>query len=134
MKRNWIQYQDTAPSTPMTYWVHDEELGDDGISGFNPPKQEPIPGKGYPLFHVECDGFTFIFASPAEIRECIKVLNEKILPQTIGKPVPGSSTPPGWANSHWLSRLPAKVKSWKYRQKAVVYLREAMTAFEREMA
>ena len=36
-------------------------------------------------------------------------------------------------NSHWLSRLPANVKSWRYREKAVAHLEEALVKSEQEL-
>lgn len=39
---------------------------------------------------------------------------------------------PPWLNQHWLSRLPARVKPYKYRLKAAAYLRRARARFARE--
>lgn len=134
MKKIWIEYQATEPNLPMTFWVHrgrrDEDRADHAPA-FDPPRQRRVPGKGYPVFKVEVDGFIFAFSSLAEIRECITVLGGKLLPRTIDLSARrGTAKGP---NSHWLSRLPAKVKSWRYRQKAVAVLREALAEFEREL-
>lgn len=129
MKRHWTEYQETRPHCPMTYWVH--RLIDDGPAQdgqeFDPPKQAVAPGKGYPVFKVELDGFIFEFSSLAEIRVCIETLGKKLLPRTIDlSRERGTGAGP---NSHWLSRLPSFTKSWKYREKAVAYLSAALEDF-----
>ncbi len=134
MKRYWIDYQDTQPTHPMTYWVHREVDGKPWYDSeaFDPPRQAAIPGRGYPVFNVECDGFTFEFSSLAEMRVCIETLAQKLLPRTIDLARErGTAKGP---NSHWLSRLPGRVKSWRYREKAVAYLCEALNAFAQDIA
>ena len=130
MKRHWIEYAESRPHTPMRGWVHrrvriqtrskDTEL--------TPPLPDPVIGKGYPTFMVEIDGFTFKFASLEEIRVCIGTLEQKHLPRYRGlsrvitrKPRP---------NRHWLNQLPGEVLRWRYREKAVRYLRKALGEFE----
>jgi hypothetical protein len=131
VKRHWIEYRDERPASPLTFWVH-RAVGDAPwyeSQEFEPPRQPVVPGRGYPLFKVECDGFTFEFASLCEIRACIETLAKKVLPRTIDlSRERGTAKGP---NSHWLSRLPANVKSWKYREKAVVCLGEALAEFEK---
>lgn len=132
MKRHWIEYRDTPPVCPMTFWVHREADGKPWYEAekFDPPRQAAVPGRGYPLFKVEYDGFVFEFSSKAEIRECIATLEKKLLPRSIDlSRKRGTRKGP---NSHWLSRLPADVKSWKFREGAVAYLRVALATFERE--
>ena len=130
MKRHWIDFSETQTDSPMTYWVH-RPVGEfrnwrDAVD-FVPPRQLPVPGKGYPLFKVEVDGFIFEFSSLAEMRECIKILEQKLLPRTIDLSAEhGTGMGP---NSHWLSRLPSNVKSWKYREGAVKYLHKALLKF-----
>lgn len=131
MKRHWIEYQETRPRSPMTGWVHRRVAARDNLAGEivrDPPLPAVVGGKGFPKFHVECDGFTFTFASLAEIRTCMQVLGQKHMPR-VGDLTDGTAL-----NGHWLSRLPARVKPWKYREKAVAYLGEAMAAFEQEIA
>ncbi len=120
----------------MTFWVHRAIGAKPGepwlnASDFDPPLQPPISGKGYPVFYVEIDGFRFEFASLAELSVCIETLGQKLLPRTIDlSRQRGTALGP---NGHWLSRLPAEVKPWKYRQPAVEYLGRALAAFEREI-
>jgi len=130
MKKHWIEFQDTQPYCPMTPWVHRPVGGKPWFEAkaFDPPRQAAVPGKGFPVFKVECDGFTFEFSSIAEIHVCIEILSKRLLPRPIDLCRElGTRAGP---NSHWLSRLPARVKPWKYRQKAVACLRKARQAFE----
>ncbi len=130
MKRHWIEYQDTRPVCPMTFWVHREVGGKPWYDAeeFDPPRQAAVAGRGYPVFMVECDGFTFEFASLDEIRVCISTLTQKLLPRTIELTRErGIGLRP---NSHWLSRLPARIKPWRFREKAVAYLHRALKDFQ----
>ena len=130
MKRHWIEYEETRPVCPMTFWVHREVDGKPWYEAevFDPPRQAVVPGQGYPVFKVECDGFIFEFSSLDEIRVCIETLEKKLLPRTIDlSRERGTRKGP---NSHWLSRLPGHVKPWRYRETAVAYLRKALMAFQ----
>jgi len=134
MKKYWIDFQDCMPDTAMTFWVH-RAVGEVDIwsnaTEFDPPRQPRVAGKGYPVFNVELDGFTFVFSSLEEIRECVNVLERKLLPRTLD--LSDKRQTAKGPNSHWLSRLPAKVKPWQYRQRAAAYLREALASFEQDL-
>ena len=133
MKRHWIDYHDTRPQLPMTYWVHREPANGKPwyeATEFDPPREPLVAGRGYPVFHVEVDGFTFSFSSRAEIEECIRVLSQRHMPRALD--LANARDGASGLNTHWLSRLPARVKSWKYREKATRYLREALLDFEKE--
>ena len=131
MKQIWIEYRATRPHLPMTFWVH-KAVGEaccwSEASSYSPPLQIRIVGKGYPVFHVEIDGFVFRFSSFDEINECIAVLGQKVLPRTID--LSKKRTTSFGPNNHWLSRLPSRVKRWKYREKAVCYLKRSLHEFE----
>ncbi|MCA9727561.1 MAG: hypothetical protein KC729_07750, partial [Candidatus Eisenbacteria bacterium] len=110
-------------------WVHRETDGRPWHEAevFDPPRPAPIPGRGYAVYKVEVDGFVFEFASLAELRVCIETLSQKLLPRPLDLSRGRGMGP----NSHWLSRLPAEVKSWRFRVKAVSYLRRAQEGFDR---
>jgi hypothetical protein len=134
MKRYWIEYQESPPDCPMTFWVHCEADGKPWYESaeFNPPRPDPVPGEGYPAFKVEFDGFIFEFASLVEVRVCINILGQKLMPRTSDlSRKRGAGHGP---NSHWLSRLPGKVKAWRYRARAVVYLEKALVEFDKIFA
>lgn len=130
MKKRWITYDENWRSSPMSYWVHIEADGRPwhAASRFEPPLPSPVPGKGFPRFHVEFNGCTFEFASLDELRACIATLGQKLLPTTIrlARDRGGDMGP----NSHWLSWLPPKAKPWRYRQPAVAYLEKSLAWFE----
>jgi hypothetical protein len=127
MKRHWITYNELWRPGPMSYWVHIEADGKPYYYAkvFEPPLPRPVPGKGYPYYHVEIDDFTFEFASLEEIDVCISTLSQKHLPST-DKQTDERRTGP---DKHWLNKLPAGVHAWRYRSKAVDYLRKARADF-----
>jgi hypothetical protein len=128
MKKQRIEYEAEPTESPMTFWVTRPD--DDGAKAPLRERVQPlVPGRGYPLFYVEVDGFEFRFSSLREIRACIEVLSQKLLPTTLAL-AKGS----GGLNTHWLSRLPGWVKDWKYREKAVKQLAAALPEFERALA
>ena len=133
MKRSWVEFNPHRIWAPMTYWVHrriQDETGE-GPDTAEPPWQAPVPGKGFPLFQVEIDGFTFRFSSLAELDVCVETLSRRHLPSTIDlSRQHGEGKGP---NGHWLSRLPAKVKAWRYREKAVQYLQRVRPELEKAL-
>ncbi len=133
MKKHWIEYADRWRPGPMSYWVHVETDGRPwhAASQFAPPLPGPVAGKGYARFFVEFDGCTFEFASLDELRVCISTLGQKLLPTTIrlSQQRGGGMGP----NSHWLSRLPAKAKPWRYRRRAVAYLTKSLEFFQTKL-
>ena len=121
MKRHWIEYTEQWTHGPMTYWVHVESVP----GKFDPPAPVLVAGKGYPVYYVEVDGFTFQFASLDEIRLCIEVLGKKLLPNTIRLAQQRGVDP----DEHWLRKMPDDTKPWRYREKAVKYLAKALRDF-----
>jgi hypothetical protein len=116
----------------MTFWVHIPvyEGSRKHPVRYEPPMPKPVPGRGWPLFLVEQDGFTFRFSSLAELDVCVATLSQKLLPTTRRlSEIDGRGAGP---NGHWLSRLPKGTKSWRYREKAVRSLLTARGDFVRE--
>ena len=107
---------------PMTFWVHDG--GGDPTRAMQRPK--PVPGQGYPRYLVEFDGTQFDFASVAEIQECVAVLKRRVLPTTTELSRHSRAGP----NTHWLSRLPADAKPWRYRTRLLPYLENILAKLE----
>jgi hypothetical protein len=124
MKKYRIEYSETWKNVPMAFWVHKEIDGQPWYDAkeFSPPAPIKDINGNYKIYNVEIDGFTFIFSSKEQIEECINILSKKLLPSTIE--LSKSRTENLGPNSHWLSRLPENVKNWKYRQKAVKYLKK----------
>ncbi|GEM_PF-6387042 len=111
----------------MTFWVH-------RLDGDAAPSLPARRADGYPKLLAEIDGFTFEFSSLHELHHLIDVFETKILPQTrYPEPHPvNDQGGKGFANRHWISRLPAKVKNIKYRQKAAGYLRSILPEIEKK--
>ena len=127
MKTFRNEYTEHWRRGPMTFWVHVEADGRHWREAkeSNPPAPRPVPGKGYPYYFVEVDGFTFEFASLDEMDVCIETLSQKLLPSTQRETNARGTGP----SPHWLNRLPAGTHSWRYRKKAVGVLREARERF-----
>ena len=125
MKRYFVRYEREWAPGPMGYWVH-KPTDRRGLE-FERPLPRPVPGEGYPHYHVEIDGFTFEFASLDELDACASTLSSRHLPSTDKE----TSAWEGGAGAHWLNKLPGDVKSWRYWAKAVRYLERAREAFER---
>ena len=130
MKRHYVTYNPSWQPGPMSYWVHIEADGKSWYEAeaFRPSLPRIVPGRGYPYYQVEVDGFTFEFASLDEIDVCIATLSQKHLPST-DRETSERGTGPG---KHWLNKLPAGVHAWRYRSKAVEYLRKARADFAKE--
>lgn len=131
MTRHWVEYGDAWAAGPLSFWVHVEVDGRpwNRAARFDPPLPGPVPGRGYARFYAEVEGFTFYFASLEEVRACIRVLGQRVLPTTVREASErrGGVGP----NPHWLSRLPSRLLPWRRRQKIVRYLKEAYADFRR---
>ena len=115
----WLEYTSDWRNEPMAYWVHipQDDTNWNKATDFIPAAPKPEGKKGFPVLCVEIADMVFRFSSRAQIKECIRVLSTKPLPSSIRLSVlRGTGVGP---NSHWLSRLPASVKSPKGRQLAV---------------
>ncbi len=119
MKRHWIEYTEKWTPSPLTFWVH----------GASSSAAASIPGKGYPVYYVEVDGFTFQFAALDEVRACIDVLGKKLLPNTLRAAQERGADP----DKHWLRKMPEHTRPWRYREKAVKYLEKALAAFQKQV-
>ena len=116
----------------MTFWVHIEADGKAWYAAekFDPPAPKPVPGRGWPVYFVEFDGFTFRFASLAELAAASPPSHVRFCRQYRQLSVERGTT--AGPNSHWLSRMPKGTKSWRYRERAVRYLLEAREDFVRK--
>jgi hypothetical protein len=130
MKRSWIEYSKEWRQSPMSFWVHRATDGKawHQAKEFNPAMPRPVAGLGYPYFFVECDGFIFEFASLDEIDACVARLSQRHLPDT-EQEAKGMSGP----GAFWQNKLPKSVLSWRYREKAVKYLRQCRELFTRSL-
>jgi hypothetical protein len=109
-EENWL-------SAPMAYWVHIPTS--EGANTFEPPAPLAIAKQGYPFLRFEYDIHELIFSSPAQLNHMIEVLSTKPLPSSARLSAGRQAGP----NGHWLSRLPAELKSPKGREQLVKHLK-----------
>jgi len=108
---------------PLAYWVHVPIAGTDDL--FDPPAPPIIPHKGYALLRVRFEDHELQFSAPAQLKHFIEVLSTKPLPTSRQlSSLRGMDVGP---NGHWLSRLPAELKSPRKREKLVQTLRFVRT-------
>nr|AAK28600.1 hypothetical protein [uncultured bacterium] len=96
-------------------------------NGVRPTRPEMDGKLGYPVLCIESCGMIFQFTSREQLDTCIKTLSTRPLPSSRRlAAIRGGAGP----NAHWLSRLPANVKSPKGRQQAI----EDLSAVALELA
>ncbi|MBI1892090.1 MAG: hypothetical protein HYS18_15705 [Burkholderiales bacterium] len=126
--KHWIEYASDWRNEPMAYWVHAQKSDEawHAAREYEPPVPQAVAHKGFPVVCVEIESFIFRFSSVEQLAECVSVLSLVPLPTTrsLSRQRDGGAGP----NSHWLSRLPAKIKAPKARLKAVAVLNEVLQA------
>lgn len=96
-------------AAPMAFWVHIPEAA--GLCA--PPAPMHIPHQGYAFLHVEVEDVDLQFSAMPQLEQFIDVIDRKLLPTARYLSLQrGGSVGP---NGHWLSRLPARLKSPKRR-------------------
>ncbi|WP_421701439.1 hypothetical protein [Aliiroseovarius sp.] len=127
MKSAKLTYHESFPETPVSGRAGAKWIGwvkQTNISGQRMrPKSVQHPflsqRKLWCLLEVHFDGVDLRFAMPQELDHFIDVLSRNPLPS--GRSL-APECPVGRPNKHWLSRLPAKAKPWKFRQRLCSYL------------
>lgn len=109
-----IIYNKEYHSSPLSFWVHHDidssvwEYADK----YEPELPKAIVSKGFPMLIVDALGYELKFSSIQEVEHFIEVIKQKNMPtssQLASKRLQSN----GLLNSHWLSRLPAKLKPWR---------------------
>ena len=127
MKSAQLTYHRAFPWSPISGWAGAREYG--WVQRPNASGQPRLPETIYHPFPwqrllwcrlaVHFQGVDLLFAMPLELDQFIAVMGANPLPS-------GRSLLPeqrrGRPNNHWLSRLPAKAKTWKFRQAVCRYL------------
>ena len=131
MKKWRIEYNQEFTETPLSFWVHkhlDHEVWCEAAV-YDPALPKAIPGQGYPVLVVNIQGVELKFASPEEVTHFLSVIKQKNMPTTLqlSKQRISNHGP----NSHWLSRLPAKLKPWSKRARMIPVLASALVDFEK---
>ncbi len=121
--KHYFSYERDWRAAPVALWTHVAVPNTEKVC--DPPAPEPIPHKGYAFLHVEVEGVDLQFSAPAQLDHFIEVLSQKPLPTS--RQLSFKRGLPVGPNSHWLSRLPAKFKAPRAREKLVRALREVRT-------
>ena len=104
---------------PLAYWVHVPVAGSEGL--FDPPAPPIIPHKGYALLRIPFEKHELQFSSPAQLAHFIDVFSTKPLPTS--RQLSSRRGADVGPNGHWLSRLPAELKSPRKREELLQTLR-----------
>lgn len=127
----WIEYAEDWRWMPMAKWVHVAQDGKNYSEAerFLPEAPVKVPHKGYPILCVLINGVTLAFSSFEQVEECARVLSMKNMPTTRQlSEYRGNGEGP---NTHWLSRLPHKIKSARARPGVVKVLNQIIDALQK---
>lgn len=118
---HWIEFVDDWRNEAMAYWVHVEQdhKGWRDAAVFDPPAPRKVPHHGYPVLCVESHGMVFRFSSVAQLAECKHVLSLTPLPTSSRLSAVRAGVKGVGPNSHWLSRLPGRIKAPRMRSRVV---------------
>lgn len=111
-------YEEDWRYAPLAFWVHMPVKG--SVTMFEPPAPEPVLHRGYVFLRVEFDEHELVFSSPAQLEHFVEVLSTRPLPTS--RQLSSRRGLPVGPNGHWLSRLPAALKSPRKRDKLVQVL------------
>lgn len=106
-------------AAPLAFWVHVPVTGSD--TECVPPAPVEVLHKGFMILHVAATDVDLQFSSLAQLDHFIEVMAAEPLPTS--RQLAKKRELPVGPNSHWLSRLPAKLKAPKERLKLVSKLR-----------
>ena len=112
-------YEPDWRTAPMAYWVHVPSSTAEGE--FEPAAPPKVPRLGYCFLRFEFGEHELVFSSPAQLQHLIDVLSKKPLPTS--RQLSSARDASVGPNGHWLSRLPAELKSAKGREVLVRHLK-----------
>lgn len=127
MKSAQTSLHSQFPATPVSYWAGARWRGwvreDDATGNLKRIDEVRHPfldqRKAWCLLEVHFAGVDLLFATPQELDHFIGILSQNPLPSGRAL-VPECAV--GRPSKHWLSRLPKKAKSLKFRDKLCQYL------------
>jgi len=102
-------------TAPLAFWVHIPVVGTK--TECDPPAPTEVPHMGYQTLRVQFDKYELQFSAPAQLDHFIEVLSSKPMPTSTQ--LSSKRGLPVGPNGHWLSRLPADLKSPRKREKLV---------------
>jgi hypothetical protein len=135
MAKYRIEYNKIYTPSPLSFWVHiDVKNSNENVwiweqaSTYKPPLPKTVKLNCFPMLIVEALGYELKFSSIEEVEHFLEVVTQKNMP-TSSKLARKRKLSTG-LNSHWLSRLPAKLKSWRNREKYIPIIRDGLKLFE----
>ena len=133
MAKHLIKFNKDYVSSPLSFWVHIDEPHNgrwiwDSAQKHHPELPKPVFSKGYPMLVVDALGHELRFSSIEEIEHFLEVITQKNMPSS--SKLASQRRMSTGLNSHWLSRLPAKFKSWNNRQKYIPHIQDGLDAFK----
>jgi hypothetical protein len=131
MSKYNIIYNKNYHSSPLSFWVHhdmESEIWEDATK-YEPELPKAIVSKGYPMLVIDALGHELRFSSIQEVEHFIEVIKQKNMPTSsqLASKRPKSTG----LNSHWLSRLPAKLKPWRNRKKYIPIIEDGLIALKK---
>lgn len=108
-------------TAPLAFWVHVPVAGSDTECVPSAPVE--VLHKGFMVLHIDAADVDLQFSSLAQLDHFIEVMAAKPLPTS--RQLSRKRGLPLGPNSHWLSRLPAKLKAPKERARLVSRLQAA---------
>ena len=111
-------YEKDWRTAPVAFWVHVPVPG--AGDACDPPAPVAIPHLGYAVLRVAFESHELQFSALAQLDHFIEVLSRKPLPTS--RQLSSRRGLPVGPNGHWLSRLPAKLKSPRKRVQLVQML------------
>ena len=131
---HWVEYAQDWRHEPMAYWVHMEPAGQawKDATHYEPPAPARVHGKGYPVLCIEVGDTTLRFSSQPQLSEFLRTMALTPLPTSLrlSRLRAGAAGP----NAHWLSRLPAKLKSPKGRRAALAAVEHVVKVLKSGMS
>lgn len=117
--RYYFTFEQDWRKAPLAFWVHRPDPA--SKTACLPPVPRPVLHRGYLFLHVEFAGIDLVFSAPPQLDHFIEVLSAKPMPTS--RQLALKRGAPVGPNSHWLSRLPAKLKAPRERSRLVNVLR-----------
>ncbi len=111
-------YEKDWRTAPIAFWVHMPVAGNSRM--FEPPAPAAVPHKGYVFLLISFESYNLQFSAPAQLDHMIDVLASRPLPTS--RQLSARRGPGLGPNGHWLSRLPAALKSPRKRERLVKVL------------
>lgn len=108
-------FEEDWRTAPVAFWVHIPVP--DSQTKYEPAIPPYVLHKGYAFLRVQYGQHELQFSSPAQLAHFIEVLARKPLPTSTQ--LSSLRKLPVGPNGHWLSRLPASLKTPRNRQKLV---------------